>query len=89
MTLIIFSQMQVINNLTLNNNFWRKGKKVTIYFISEKVGIGITNPNYALGVSNNIDCNDIYRNGTRTSSTLSLFLPLSGGLLSNYKTQKI
>jgi hypothetical protein len=35
-----------------------------------------------LDVLNNINCNEIYRNGTPISSTLSLFLPLTGGLLS-------
>ncbi len=52
--------------------------------MSGKVGIVLTNPvsNYILDVSGNINCNEIYRNGTSVPSTLSLFLPLSGGALS-------
>jgi hypothetical protein len=53
------------------------------YFVSGK-GIGLTNPasNYIGDVSGNINCNEIYRKGTSISSTLSLFLPLTGGALS-------
>ncbi len=53
-------------------------------FTSGKIGIGLTNPdtNYRLDVSGNINCSEIYRNGTPISSTLSLFLPLTGVLLS-------
>ncbi len=42
---------------------------------------GLTNPgtNYKLDVSGNLNCGEIYRNGTPISSTLSLFLPLTGG----------
>jgi hypothetical protein len=40
-----------------------------------------------LDVLNNINCNDIYRNGTPISSTLSLFLPLiTGGQLTGNLT---
>ena len=53
-----------------------------LYFTSGKVGTGLTNPNYNLDVLGNINCNEIYRNGTPISSTLSLFLPLTGGTLS-------
>ncbi len=65
------------NNLTLNNNFWRKDISNNRYFVSCKVGIGLTNPasNYILDVSGNMNCNKIYRNGTSISSTLSLFCP--------------
>jgi hypothetical protein len=72
------------DNLTLNNDFWRKDISNNTYFVSGKVGIGLTNPasNYILDVSGNINCNEIYRNGTSFSSTLSLFLPLTGGSLS-------
>ena len=71
------------NNLTLNNNFWRKDISNNLYFTSGKVGIGLTNPgtNYILDVSGNVNCNEIYRNGTSISSSLSLFLPLTGGTL--------
>jgi hypothetical protein len=59
-----------------------------IYFDSGKIGIGVTNPgaNYALDVLTNINCAEIYRNGTPISSTLSLFLPLSGGTLTGLLT---
>jgi hypothetical protein len=65
------------NNLTLNNNFWKKDISNNKYFVSGKFGIGLTNPasNYILDVSGNINCNEIYRNGTSISSTLSNFLP--------------
>ena len=45
--------------------------------------IGTTTPstNYKLDVSGNINCSEIYRNGTPLSSALSLFLPLVGGQL--------
>ena len=36
---------------------------------------------YDLDVLNNINCFEIYRNGTPLSSVLSLFLPLTGGIL--------
>jgi hypothetical protein len=71
------------NNLTLNN-FWKKDISNNLYFTSGKIGIGTTTPdtNYKLDVSGNINCSEIYRNGTPISSVLSLFLPLTGGLLS-------
>ncbi len=70
--------------MTLNTNFWRKDISNNTYFVSGKVGIGLTNPasNYILDVSGNINCNEIYRNGTSISSSLSLFLALTGGALS-------
>ena len=73
------------DNLTLNNDFWRKDISNNTYFVSGKVGIGLTNPasNYILDVSGNINCNEIYRNGTSISSTLSNFLALNGGSLSD------
>jgi hypothetical protein len=76
------------NNLTLNNNFWRKDVSNNTYFVSGKVGIGLTNPasNYILDVSGNINCNEIYRNGTPISSTLSNFLTLNGGTLTGLLT---
>ena len=79
------------NNLTLNTNFWEKdiSNDIYIYITSGKIGIGLTNPatNYKLDVSGNINCGEIYRNGTPISSTLSLFLPLTGGLLSGDLTR--
>ncbi len=75
------------NNLTLNNEFWRKDISNNTYFVSGKVRIGLTNPacNYILDVSGNINCSEIYRNGTSISSTLSLFLPLTvGSLIGRY-----
>jgi hypothetical protein len=70
------------NNLTLNN-FWKKDISNNLYFTSGKIGIGLTNPdtNYKLDVLGNINCSEIYRNGTPLSSALSLFLPLVGGQL--------
>ena len=41
---------------------------------------------YDLDVSNNINCFEIYRNGTPLSSVLSLFLPLTGGMLTGNLT---
>ena len=41
---------------------------------------------YDLDVSNNINCFEIYRNGTPLSSVLSLFLPLTGGILTGNLT---
>jgi len=53
------------------------------FLSSGKIGIGLTNPgaNYKLDVLGKINCDEIYRNGTSLSSTLSLFLPLEGGTL--------
>jgi hypothetical protein len=60
----------------------RKNVSNDTYFVSGKVGISLTNPasNYILDVSGNIHCNELYRNGTSISSSLSLFLPLTGGV---------
>ena len=41
---------------------------------------------YDLDVSNNINCFEIYRNGTSLSSVLSLFLPLTDGILTGNST---
>ena len=57
-----------------------------LYYTSGKIGIGVTKPNYDLDVSNNINCFEIYRNGTPLSSVLSLFLPLTGGILTGNLT---
>ena len=67
---------------------WNKYVINNIYFNSGKIGIGVTSPgaNYALDVLTNINCAEIYRNGTPISSTLSLFLPLSGGTLTGLLT---
>ena len=77
-----YFKVDTSNNLTLND-FWKKDISNNLYFTSGKIGIGITNPgtNYDLDVLTNINCAEIYRNGTPISSTLSLFLPLTGGTL--------
>ena len=54
-----------------------------LYYTSGKIGIGVTKPNYDL---NNINCFEINRNGTPLSSVLSLFLPLTGGILTGNLT---
>ena len=41
---------------------------------------------FDLDVLKNINCNEIYINGTPLSSTLSLFLPLTGGMLTGNLT---
>ncbi len=66
--------------------FEKKVLEIILYFTSGKIGIGITNPgaNYSIDVLNNINCGEIYRNGTPISSTLSLFLPLTGGTLTGF-----
>ena len=71
------------NNLTLNSNFWKKDISNNLYTTSGKVGIGtyLIGTNYKLDVLGNINCQEIYRNGTTLASTLSLFLPLTGGTL--------
>ena len=68
--------------------FLKKDVSNNIYITSGKIGIGLTNPatNYKLDVSGNINCGEIYRNGTPISSTLSLFLPLTGGTLTGLLT---
>ena len=83
---ITYFELDVSNNLTLNNIFWKKDISNNLYFTSGKVGIGLTNPNYNLDVLGNINCQEIYRNGTPISSTLSLFLPLTGGTLTGVLT---
>ncbi len=40
---------------------------------NNRLGIGTTNPGYKLDVSGNMNCSEIYRNGTTITSTLSLF----------------
>ena len=76
------------NKLSLSDTFFKKDVGNNIYITSGKIGIGLTNPatNYKLDVSGNINCGEIYRNGTPISSTLSLFLPLTGGTLSGLLT---
>jgi hypothetical protein len=69
-----YFKIDTSNNLTLNN-LWEKDISNNLTFTSGKIGIGLTNPNYALDVSTNINCAEIYRNGTPISSTLSLFYP--------------
>ena len=77
----------MILTLTLND-FWKKDVSNNLTFTSGKIGIGVTSPgaNYSLDVLNNINCAEIYRNGTPISSTLSLFLPLTGGTLTGLLT---
>ena len=67
------------NKLSLSDTFFKKDVSNNIYITSGKIGIGLTNPgtSYKLDVLGNINCSEIYRNGT----TLSLFLPLVGGQL--------
>ncbi len=67
----------------MSDTFWKKDIRNNLSFTSGKIGIGVTSPgaNYSLDVLNNINCAEIYRNGTPLSSTLSLFLPLTGGTL--------
>ncbi len=50
--------------------------------INSRLGVEVTNPvaNYSLDLLNHNNYNEIYRNGTPISSTLSLFLPLAGGI---------
>jgi len=71
------------NKLSLSDTFFKKDVSNNIYITSGKIGIGLTNPgtSYKLDVLGNINCSEIYRNGTTLSSTLSLFLPLVGGQL--------
>ena len=76
------------NNLTLNSTFWAKDVSNNLYFTSGRVGIGLTNPasNYKLDVFGNINCQEVYRNGVTLASTLSNFLPTSGGTLTGVLT---
>ena len=73
------------DNLTFND-FWKKDVSNNLFYTSGKIGIGVTKPNYDLDVLNNINCFEIYRNGTPLSSVLSLFLPLTGGILTGNLT---
>ena len=61
--------------------FGKKDISNNLYFTSGEIGIGITRPMYDLDVSNNINCFEIYRNGTPLSSILSLFFSLTCGIL--------
>jgi hypothetical protein len=76
------------NNLTLNSSSWAKDVSNNLYFTSGRVGIGLTNPasNYKLDVFGNINCQEVYRNGITLASTLSNFLPTSGGTLTGVLT---
>ena len=78
-----YFKVDTSNNLSLSDTFWKKDISNNLSFTSGKIGIGVTSPgaNYSLDVLNNINCAEIYRNGTPISSTLSLFLPLTGGTL--------
>ena len=66
-----------------SDTFWKKDISNNLSFTSGKNGIGVTSPgaNYSLDALNSINCAEIYRNGTPLSSTLSLFLLLTGGNL--------
>ena len=66
--------------------FGKKDISNNLYFTSGEIGIGVTKPNYDLDVLNNINCFEIYRNGTSLSSVLSIFLPLTGEILTGNLT---
>ena len=66
--------------------FGKKDISNNSYYSYGKIGIGVTRPNYDLDVLNNINCFEIYWNGTSLSSVLSLFLPLTGGILTGNLT---
>ena len=66
--------------------FEKKDISNNLYYTSEKIGIGVTKPNYDLDILININCFEIYRNETPLSSVLSLFLPLTGGILTGNLT---
>ena len=57
------------NKLSLSDSFSQKDVSNNIYLTSGKVGIGLTNPgtNYKLDVLENMNCGEIYRNGTPIS----------------------
>ena len=78
-----YFELDVSNNLTFNNIFWKKDISNNLFYTGGKVGIGLTNPNYPLEISGNLNLNagEIYRSGVSLSSTLSNFLPLTGGIL--------
>ncbi len=65
----------------MSDTFWKKDVSNNIYINSGKIGVTSPGANYDLDVLNNINCAEIYRNGTPIFSTLSLFLPLTGGTL--------
>jgi hypothetical protein len=75
------------NNFTLKN-YWKRDVSDNLYYNLTKVGIGLSNPNYPLEVAGNININacDLYRSGVPLSSTLSNFLPLSGGIMTGNLT---
>ncbi len=70
-----------------NPSQWTTTSGTLIYF-NNTIGIGLNNPNtsYKLDVLGNINCQEIYRSGVPITSTLSLFLPLTGGLLTGILT---
>ncbi len=78
-----YFKVDTSNNLQLSDTFWKKDASNNLYYTSGKIGTGVTSPgaNYALDVLNHMDCAEIYRNDTPISSTLSLFLPSTGGTL--------
>ncbi len=65
----------------VGNNLYFNSGKIGIGVFNSRLGIGVTSPNYALDVINYINCAKINRNGTPISSTISLFLPSTGGPL--------
>ena len=75
------------NNLTLKN-YWKRDVSNNLYYNSSKVGIGLSLPTYPLEVAGNMNINagDLYRSGVSLSSTLSNFLPTSGGTLTGTLT---
>ena len=83
-----YFELDVSNNLTFNNIFWKKDISNNLFYTGGKVGIGLTNPNYPLEISGNLNLNagEIYRSGVSLSSTLSNFLPLTGGILTGNLT---
>ena len=81
----IYVYIDASNNLTFND-FWGKDISNNLHYTSGKIGIGITRPMYDLDVFNNINCFEMYRNGTPLTSVLSLFLPLTGGILTGNLT---
>ena len=66
--------------------FGEKDISNNLYYTYLEIGIGVTKPNYDLDVLNIINCFEIYRNGTSLSSVLSLFLSLTGGILTGNLT---
>ena len=70
---------------SVSGNTWRP-TDFNINWNTGNVGMGILNTTYKLNVNGSINCNEIYGNGTPITSTLSFFLPLTGGLLSGTLT---